>query len=41
MNILVWPKIAAINKDDLRVWLDNEEPGGIGGFAWNMLVRKF
>lgn len=36
MNVLVWPKIAAVNKDDLRLWLDNDEPGGIGGFKWNM-----
>lgn len=36
MNVLVMPRVAAINKDTLKMWLDNEEPGGIGGFNWNM-----
>lgn len=36
MNILVWPKVSSIDKDNLRLWLENNDAGSIGGFAWNM-----
>jgi polypeptide N-acetylgalactosaminyltransferase len=36
MNKLVWPKISAIDSDNMKVWLDNNDAGALGGFDWNM-----
>lgn len=36
MNILVFPQISSIDAKTLKVWLNNKEPGAMGGFDWNM-----
>lgn len=36
MNKLVWPKIGGVDPNNMKVWLNNEWPGAIGGFDWEM-----
>lgn len=36
MNVLVGPKLSVVDKDNLKVWLYNDEPGWIGAFEWNL-----
>jgi polypeptide N-acetylgalactosaminyltransferase len=36
MNVLAFPKVSSINRDTLQVYLNNEDAGAMGGFAWNM-----
>lgn len=36
MNVVVWPRVSTIDGDSLKMWLDNNDAGNIGGFAWNM-----